>query len=43
MRALWSQWKADLLRTVRDRRFFVLTLGMPIAFYLIFISHRPHA
>ncbi len=38
MRALWSQWKADLLRTARDRRFFVLTLGMPIAFYLIFIS-----
>ncbi|MCI0183989.1 MAG: ABC transporter permease [Acidibacillus sp.] len=38
MRALWSQWKADLLRTIRDRRFFFLTLGMPIAFYFIFIN-----
>ena len=40
MRALWAQWKADLLRTVRDRRFFVFTLIMPIGFYLIFIHEQ---
>ena len=37
MRALLAQYKAELLRTSRDRRFFTLTLGMPIVFYLIFI------
>lgn len=40
MRAMFSQWKAELLRTGRDRRFFFLTLGMPIAFYLIFINQQ---
>ncbi|MCY0881993.1 MAG: ABC transporter permease [Firmicutes bacterium] len=43
MRALWSQWKMDMLRTVRDRRVFLLTMGMPIAFYFIFIDEtNPH-
>ncbi len=42
MRPIISQWKADMLRTVRDRRFFLLSLGMPVAFYLIFISEVGH-
>lgn len=40
MKALLSQWKADLLRTSRDRRFFLLTLGMPLIFYFIFINQE---
>ena len=40
MKAMFSQWKAELLRTARDRRFFLLTLGMPVAFYLIFINQQ---
>ncbi|MHB1627271.1 MAG: ABC transporter permease [Bacilli bacterium] len=40
MKATLSQWKAELLRTGRDRRFFLLTLGMPVAFYLIFINQQ---
>jgi ABC-2 type transport system permease protein len=40
MKALAAQWKADLIRTARDRRFFVLTLLMPVGFYLIFISEQ---
>ncbi|PWI58025.1 ABC transporter permease [Sulfoacidibacillus thermotolerans] len=38
MNAMWSLWKAELLRTVRDRRFFTLTLGMPIIFYFVFMN-----
>ncbi|SMC05962.1 ABC-2 type transport system permease protein [Sulfobacillus thermosulfidooxidans DSM 9293] len=40
MKPLLAQWKAEILRTVRDRRFFMLTLLMPIGFYLIFISEE---
>ncbi|MCL5116137.1 MAG: ABC transporter permease [Firmicutes bacterium] len=40
MKPFLSQWKADLLRTVRDRRFFVLTLIMPVGFYLLFIHEQ---
>lgn len=36
MNALISQWKADIIRTSRDRRFFLLTLVMPIILYLAF-------
>lgn len=41
MRPLWSHVKADLLRTIRDRQFFVFTLLMPVGFYLIFIHIVP--
>ncbi|PSR20869.1 MAG: ABC transporter [Sulfobacillus acidophilus] len=37
MNSIISQWKADLLRTVRDRRFLLISLIMPVTFYLIFI------
>ncbi|EGW38865.1 ABC transporter permease [Desulfosporosinus sp. OT] len=36
MNALISQWKADLIRTSRDKRFFILTLVMPVLLYLLF-------
>ncbi len=38
MKPMLALWKGELLRTARDRRFFTLTLGMPIAFYFIFIN-----
>jgi ABC-2 type transport system permease protein len=37
-----SQWRSDMRRTVRDRRFLVISLIMPVTFYLIFI-HDGHA
>lgn len=40
MKAFFSHWKADLLRTVRDRRFVLLTLAMPVGFYLLFIHEQ---
>lgn len=40
MRPLWAQWRADLIRTIRDRRFFIFTLVMPVGFYLIFIHEQ---
>ena len=40
MIALWAHWKADMVRTLRDRRFFIFTLVMPVAFYLIFIHEQ---
>jgi ABC-2 type transport system permease protein len=36
MKPFWSQWKADVMRTLRDRRFLLVSLMMPAAFYLIF-------
>lgn len=36
MRALVGQWLAEMRRTVRDRRFFIFTLAMPIGFYFIY-------
>lgn len=38
MKPLMAQFRSELLRTSRDRRFFLLTLGMPVIFYIIFIN-----
>ncbi len=38
-----AQVRCELLRTFRDRRFFILTLGMPVIFYLIFINQEGSA
>lgn len=40
MTPLLAQWRADLLRTIRDRRFFFFTLLMPVGFYFIFIHEQ---
>lgn len=37
----FTYWKADMLRTLRDRRFVLFTMVMPVGFYLIFI-HEGH-
>jgi len=37
-RAALAQFKAELLRTMRNRRFVFFTIVMPIAFYFIFTS-----
>jgi len=36
MNTLIAQWKADIIRTSRDKRFFLLTLAMPVILYLMF-------
>lgn len=38
MQAMLAQCKAELLRTVRNRKFVVMALLMPIIFYFIFTS-----
>lgn len=38
MRAMIAQCKAELLRTVRNKRFFVFSMIMPAVFYFIFTS-----
>lgn len=40
MKPMLALWKAELLRTMRDRRFFLFTLAMPIIFYVIFINQN---
>ncbi|KYP81595.1 ABC transporter permease [Ferroacidibacillus organovorans] len=40
MRATLTYWKYELIRTLRDRRFFLLTLGMPVIFYFVFINQQ---
>ena len=40
MRAALNYWKYELIRTMRDRRFFLLTLGMPVIFYFVFINQQ---
>lgn len=36
MKALLGQWKADMIRTSRDRRYLLLLLAMPVILYLIY-------
>ena len=43
MKALIAQVRCELLRTFRDRRFFLLTLGMPVIFYIIFMNQQGSA
>ena len=38
MKGLLAQWKADIVRTSRDERFFLLTLAMPVILYLVFTN-----
>jgi ABC-2 type transport system permease protein len=38
MNALIGQLKAELKRTLRNRRYMMFTMIMPLAFYLIFVS-----
>lgn len=38
MKSLFGQWLAEMRRTLRDRRFFLFTLVMPIALYLIYVN-----
>jgi ABC-2 type transport system permease protein len=38
MKSTLVLWRSEVVRMLRDRRFVLLTLGMPVAFYLIFIN-----
>nr|NNM90370.1 ABC transporter permease [Bacilli bacterium] len=38
MKPMLSFYRKEMLRFFRDRRFFILSLGMPIIFYLIFVN-----
>lgn len=38
MKAVVAQLKAELMRTVRNRRYMIFGLVMPMAFYLIFVA-----
>ncbi|MCY0869892.1 MAG: ABC transporter permease [Firmicutes bacterium] len=38
MKPAIALWRAEVVRLVRDMRFVVLTLGLPVIFYVIFID-----
>ncbi|UVI30814.1 ABC transporter permease [Paenibacillus spongiae] len=38
IRATWAQIKAEILRTIRNKRFVIFTIVMPAVFYFIFTS-----
>ncbi|MCY0902922.1 MAG: ABC transporter permease [Firmicutes bacterium] len=40
VRPFMGLWHAEIRRMLRDRRFLILALAMPIAFYLIFVNQQ---